>query len=307
MLDLFNLPTSLGKADIQVITRTGNGGMHHYSVPRGKSMLYIYCLGSGGGGGGGASGSAGTARGGGGGGAGSSASTLLVPISLLPKSLFIVVGAPSFGGTAGNPGGFGNISSVRVSPYTSAAADVSNVLIVSGGLTGGTAPTQGTGSGAGAGGVAEAAATAALMPLGGLGIWQSIIGNNGTAGGVHTGASGAAIAIPTSGISAMGGTGGGGVTAADQAGGAITAVTSSLISESRPINASAGSNNGSGGFKLKDLMFNYPGMGGGSSNAGVGGNGGDGGFGCGGGGGGGGTTGGTGGTGGAGLVVMIAW
>jgi hypothetical protein len=57
----------------------------------------------------------------------------------------------------------------------------------------------------------------------------------------------------------------------------------------------------------KNLMFNYPGMGGGSSNAGVGGNGGDGGFGCGGGGGGGGTTGGTGGTGGAGLVVMIAW
>ena len=61
------------------------------------------------------------------------------------------------------------------------------------------------------------------------------------------------------------------------------------------------------GAMLGNYFWNYAGVGGSSSNTGVGGAGGYGSYGCGGGGGGGGTTGGRGGDGGPGLVIMIAW
>jgi hypothetical protein len=268
-------------------------------------MLYIYCVGGGQGGAGAGSNSPGSGKGGGGGGASSAATIMLVPLSLLPDVLFIVVGIHGEGGATGANGNFGNPSSVRIpAPTGTSISDVTNILIVSGQATGGSVPSLGSAIG-GVGGVAESVAGAAQMPLAGLGIWSAIAGQNGTSGGSNT--DGVAISLPTTGISTMGGTGGGGSTNADFAGGAITAVSNSLISESRPQAATAGSTSGSGGFKLKDLMFNFPGLGGAASNTAVGGNGGNGGFGCGGGGGGGGSTGGRGGDGGSGLVVMIAW
>lgn len=304
MLDLFNLPFP-GNADIQVFTAHGTastGVIQSYLVPRGKSTLFIYCLSAGGGGGGGFSGAAGTARGGGGGGASGGFSTLLINANLLPRQLYVYVERGGTGGAAGSGGNGTNVGShVTIAP---SLATVTNYV-----LTSPLANASGAGSASagGTGGAALAASAITSCPLAGLGLFSSFGGQNGTAGGAHTGLAGTAISLPTTGINVMGGTGGGGTTSADFAGGAITAVSNSYISESRPEAATAGSIGGSGGFKLKDLMFNYPGLGGGSSNTGVGGDGGNGGFGCGGGGGGGGTTGGRGGNGGSGLVVMIAW
>jgi hypothetical protein len=144
-------------------------------------------------------------------------------------------------------------------------------------------------------------------PLAGLGIWNSTVGQVGTAGGVQTGAGGTNIAFPTIGLLTMGGTGGGGTTFGDFVGGGITAIANSLLSDIRPTNAAAGSNDGSGGFNVMKPFFSFPGMGGGASNAGVGGRGGNGFYGSGGGGGGAGTTGGRGGDGGNGLVIIVSY
>ena len=304
MLDLFNFASN-PKADVQVFIgmEPSNNIWRTYNVPRGKSMLFIYSCAGGGGGAGGASGAAGTARGGGGGGPSNTVTTLMVPLSLVPSILFIAVGGGGIGGAADTAGGRGAATTVAVAPNFTAT----NTLLTTFGTAATNPALPGTSSAGGAGGFSTSASIISNMPLAGLGLWQTIAGQVGTNGGAHTGAAGGAQSLPTSGANVMGGTGGGGVTATDQAGGLITGVTSSLISEGRPINAPAGSNNGSGGFNLNNLFFSYPGLGGGSSNAGTGGAGGNGGYGCGGGGGGAGVTGGRGGDGGPGVVVMIAW
>lgn len=310
MLDLFNLPTNSGKADIQVFTshvKNGDASLQTYKKPRGKSMLYIYAVGSGGGGGGGFTGVAGSARGGGGGGGSGAQSTLLVPMHLIPNELYLMVHNGGAGGAVGSAGGAGVPSYVWI-PMGSGANIPTNTLInggISGGGGGGGA--AGSASAGGTGGTAASVATIATMPLAGLGLYNVLAGQAGTNGGAHTGAAGTNISLPVTGLTVMGGTGGAGTTSADFAGGAITAVSDSLISESRPINAAAGSNNGSGGYTAPSIFWDFCGLGGGSSNTGVGGDGGNGSYGCGGGGGGGGTTGGRGGNGGSGLVVMIAW
>lgn len=275
--------------------------------PRGAKMLHIFCVGGGGGGGGGFTGAAAAARGGGGGGGGSGQSSLLIPAHLLPDVLYVQVGAGGQGvGSGGGTAGSGVLSVVSIDPRAQVAL---NTVIRSGnaaGLGGGT----GTGAAAGAAGTAGTILTLANAPLMQMGTYSLIAGQAGTAGGAQTGAAGAAQTLPVTGVQVMGGVGGGGVTAADQAGGSITAVTNTLISQARPINAAAGSNNGSGAFNLRGiggLFFAYPGMGGGASNAGVGGLGGNGIHGSGGGGGGGGTTGGRGGDGGSGIVIITAW
>lgn len=301
----FHLPTNLGKADVQVFSNhansTNDADYATYMKPKGKTMLYIYVAAAGGGGGGGFTGIAGSARGGGGGGGSGGVSTLLIPLSLLPDNLIVAPGQAGVGVSTGT-GGTGETAWVSISPlYSTTAANL--LLRVSGGSGG----VSGTATAGGGGGAAGGALSIANNILAGMGLYNSLAAQAATAGGAHTGAVGVAQTIPTNGINVMGGTGGGGVTAADFAGGLITGVSSSFISEGRSQNAPAGSNNGAGGFSLPNYLFHYPGMGGGSSNAGVGGSGGNAGYGSGGGGGGGGTTGGRGGDGGSGLVVMIAW
>jgi hypothetical protein len=105
----------------------------------------------------------------------------------------------------------------------------------------------------------------------------------------------------------MGGSGGAGTTAADFAGGIITAITNSYLSEIRSAGAAAGSFDGPSGFLSRNPFFSFAGLGGGASNAGIGGNGGNAAPGSGGGGGGGGTTGGVGGRGGDGIVIITCW
>jgi hypothetical protein len=112
--------------------------------------------------------------------------------------------------------------------------------------------------------------------------------------------------IPVTGVVTMGGTGGGGTTAADFAGGPITAIAGSFLSEQRPAQAAAGSNGG-GSAQSWEPFFSFSGMGGGSSNAAAGGEGGNGAYGSGGGGGGAGVGGSRGGNGGNGIVVITCW
>jgi hypothetical protein len=145
------------------------------------------------------------------------------------------------------------------------------------------------------------------MPLAGLGHFDLIAGQAGQAGGVVAGGAGVNTTIATTSVITMGGASGAGTTSADFAGGGITAITDSFLSQIRPIAPAAGSNNGAGGFMNWKPLFSFAGLGGSSSNTGVGGLGGNGGPGSGGGGGGAGTTGGRGGDGGAGLVIIVSW
>ena len=293
-------------ADIQVYKHNNFGQLwSNYNVPEGKMNLFIMCIGAGSGGGGGFSGIAGSPRGGGGGGASGSIATLFLPTHLIPKQLFVSVSKGGAGGAAGVSGSLasGN-SQVSISSIFNGGGGIPDPLVGAFNPIAGNAGA-GTATGGGAGG--SAAGTPTIIGFGGLGLFNGINGQPGVAGGAHTGAVGTSQSFPVTGINVMGGCGGAGTTSADFAGGGINTSVGALFSECIPPTAAAGSFDGSCGFSLPNFLFNFPGLGGSSSNTGVGGNGGDGGYGCGGGGGGGGTTGGKGGRGGDGLVIMIAW
>lgn len=272
----------------------------YFLRPPGHTMLHMLLLSGGAGGGNGFTRAAAAAGGGGGSGGGSGQTSVLIPWSLLPDRLYVQAGA------GGAPGAAGVLSYVAIAPDTTA----SNVVAVSGNAAP-TAGGNGTGAAAGAAGVAGTIATLANMPLAAAGVFQLLAGQAGVAGGAQTGAIGVAITIPTTGLRCMAGSGGAGTTSADFAGGVVTAITNSYLSECRPAGAAAGSFRGSGGHPLfttsNSLLFAFGGLGGSSSNTSTGGDGGAGSFGCGGGGGGAGTTGGTGGPGGPGLVQLTSW
>ena len=274
-----------------------------YQRPLGISMLSIMCIGGGGGGGGGFSGIAASARGGGGSGGSSGVMRVTVPAILLPRTLYVQVGAGGLGvGSGGGTAASGVFSYVAIAPDTTA----SNVLAISNNSvpTGG---GTGTAAAVGAAGTGGTLATIANFPLAGLGVFETIAGQSGVSGGAVAGGNGTAQSIPTSSVMTSGGTGGGGTTSADFSGGLWTAIAGSYLSEQRPATPAAGSVNGSGGFTLWEPFFSFGGTGGSSSNTGPGGAGGSSGFGSGGGGGGGGTTGGRGGDGGPGIVIIVAW
>lgn len=264
-------------------------------------MLYILCIGGGGGGGGGFTGAAAASRGGGGGGGGSGQLSLIIPICLVPDILYIQSGMGGLGVSSGGgvaPSGI--LSHVSIFPDSNAQ----NLVATSGGVAA-AGGTTGTGAAAGAAGAGGGAAVIGGMLFSGLADWTSQAGQAGSAGGAQTGATGASLALPSSQF-IMGGTGGAGTASADFAGGGLTSSAGALISTSRPMLAAAGSNPGSSGHNFWKPFFSYSGLGGASSNTGVGGAGGYGSWGSGGGGGGGGTTGGRGGNGGSGLVIMLA-
>lgn len=303
-----HLPSQYRYSDVQIFnlpSTVTNLQWHSYLKPVWASMLHITCIGGGGGGGGGFTDIAGNARGGGGGGGSSAITRVTIPAIYLPDRLYIQVGAGGAGvGSGGGTAGSGVLSYVAVYPNTNTAA----VNVIAGsGAAGAVGGVTGTGAAAGTGGAAGTVATTGAMSLGLNGHTDFIVGTIGSAGGVVTGAIGVASAIPTAAAMTMGGAGGAGVTGADFAGGIITAVANSLVSDRAPQGAAAGSFNGSGGYLSMAPFFSYCGLGGSASNAGVGGAGGPGGPGSGGGGGGGGTTGGRGGDGGNGIVIITAW
>jgi hypothetical protein len=272
-----------------------------WKKPAGCSMVNIYAIGSGAGGGGGHSAAAGVRRGGGGGGGGSASTRLTIPAIFVPDMLHIQLGVGGAGGAANSAGAQGQDTVVGIHPLLSV---LTNILVVHA-----TADATGGGGGGndseGAAGGAGTAATISLMPLAGAGVVTFNAGQGGSTGGVRD-VGGTALAIPVTGATCTGGTGGGGIESANQAGGAFTAITESLLSDNRPIVGGAGVA-GRDGRTLWKPFFNFGGTGGGSVNASAGTNGGIGSYGCGGGGGGGGTTGGTGGQGGGGLVIITSW
>ena len=143
----------------------------------------------------------------------------------------------------------------------------------------------------------------------GSGIFNSIAGVNGAAGGAFGVGGSITITRPTT-----GGAGGGGITTLNvgSAGGNITGL-GFIPTISGGDNTGVAGGNGFNQFLPSSILstesplFFTGGAGGGSNPNGTGGNGGNGGFGCGGGGGGGGLTGGSGGRGGDGLVIITCW
>lgn len=308
MTGFFHIPRNK-LADIQEFTvpSTSTTQWHTWMKPRGVSMVSILCIGGGGGGGGGAVPS--NAGGGGGGGGSSSQTSVLIQAQLLPDSLYVQVGAGGAGGVTGVTAATNGALSYVSVDYTTTGAN--NIVCVSGTVaaSAGSVATATNGGGNGSGGTV---ATISIMPLGGLGIYNFVAGQAGTAGGgVTSGAAAPNITLPLTGLSCMGGTGGGGTTGVVlNPGGAITSVGSTLFGDSIPINASGGQS-GSGSYNIRGtsgIFFTYSGMGSGGntkSNAGLAG--GNGLYGSGGGGGGSGSPGGTGGRGGNGIVIITSW
>lgn len=271
--------------------------------PRGAVMVAITAIGSGAGGGGGHSAANGNTRGGGGGGGSAAVTRLVIPATLLPDVLYVDVPAGGAGVTSGT-GGAGSLSRVAIWPDTTSILN----LVVTSGSTGASGGGTGTGAGVGVAGAAGGGgALGTNFALAGLGMVSSISGQAGTAGGAVAGGNGTAIAIPTTGIVTMGGTGGAGTQNASFAGGAVTGVANMWISDRRPATPAAGSNPGSSGVQLYAPWFAFGGLGGSSANNAAGGAGGYGALGAGGGGGGAGTTGGKGGNGGQGYVQIVSW
>lgn len=273
-----------------------------WRVPSGVSMLSFLVL-SGGGSGAGGQDSAGGNIAGAGGGGGSGATRVTIKASFLPKVLYLqsgAGGADPAGNTDGNPG---ILSYVAIAPGTTA----SNVIAVSG------AAAPGGGDRIGTAGAAGTIAAIAAMPLAGMGHFNVIAGQVGTAG--VNAAAGEPGAIPVTSVICMGGTAGGGSSAAAGFdGGGITAITNSYLSRfaaaaGGPLGTGVAAGDGSSGFEVFNPRFFFSGLGGGGSDTAVAGSGGPGSFGCGGGGGGAanGAVGGRGGRGGQGLIEITGW
>lgn len=273
-----------------------------WRVPAGLTMLSFLVIGGGGSGAGGANSAGGNATGAGGGGS-SGVTRLLIQSRFLPEVIYLQVGAGGAsvaGNVAGNPG---ILSYVAANPNTTA----SNIFAVSG------AAAPGGGVVAGTGGVAGTIAVIAAMPLAGLGVYNMIAGQVGTAGALV--GAGVSQTIPVTSVITMGGVAGGGCSAvAGFNGGGITAITGSLLSTycpavGGPLGTGVAGQNGSGGFEILFPHFFTPGLGGGGSNTNTAGNGGNAYIGSGGGGGGtaNGAVGGRGGTGGQGLIEITGW
>jgi hypothetical protein len=309
MLDLFNLPTAQSNADVQVFTEVRSAASVYtwkqWNKPRGASMCFIMAIGPGGDGGAGAVGAASTAAGGGGGGSGGQ-STLLIPSIFLPDQLFVFA-----------PSAAANSTAVAVDPTNLGVTNQQHVILrAQGGGNGGAA----SGVTAGTAGAAGATATISLNPLAGLGKYNLLAGQAGTAGG---GGNASDLNMPTTGLVVTGGCGGGGLGTLNSAGGAPgRLLAAGKFPETRYVTLGTPGfdqrgQDGAPGFKpLSDVLYFYGGNGGASQSLSAtgspvgGGNGGEGSYGCGGGGGGGGFTGSAaalGGNGGPGLVVIISW
>jgi len=321
--DMAGLPPDK-KADIQVFFGTGiNVSSQTWYKPKGVTMTYMICIGSGAGGGAGFTRASGAAGGGGGGGASGCIATALFPAIMLPDTLQVVVPMGGKGGlTSGTAGGAGANSYISTGRGLTAVNAIPNIILESGATVPG-------GGGAGSGAAAGAAGTVPTIGTKARSGWAGAlavganytVGLVGAIGGAQTGAAGAAITAVWNTIPLSGGTGGGGVTttgtgfaggnlslqgALDYQGGTFAPATTFLAGGTAGSGAAVGGN-GNSGIQSWFPFIMTGGTGGGSADGQPGGAGGNGAIGCGGGGGGAGTTGGRGGDGGNGLVVIISW
>ena len=322
-MNTLNLPNKSNFTQIFYNTSSGSTGWQSWSKPKNISFVQILCIG-GGGGGGGARGNTNNAAGGGGGGGSAAFSNGLFPASLLPDTLYVLVGRGGVGGNGGglnsngSAGGLGGLSYVSLIPSTSNTS----VLMVNGA----------SGAGAGGGSTSSIGGTGGLN--GGLWTYTSSVANSfvfpqlgqitptlgvtGVAGASATATPGGSITISST---LTGGAGGAGNSAAGNTanGGAITGVgiiptiVGGTADSATVINGNIGLglNLPTDGSNSPLPLFFTGGSGGGSGGiSGIaGGNGGDGAYGCGGGGGGGAynNSGGNGGRGGDGLIIFTCW
>lgn len=286
--------------------------------PKNASMLYFVLQGSGAGGGPGFTNGSTKGKGGGGGGGSGACTRLLIPARFVPDALYLFPANGGPGGTVLSTGGTNGTCSCALARAVNAESDlnfsgnsVANYVLFSGGgnnpagqsARGGAAAAA---SGAAAGGAAETpSGIFALYSL--LGVWTTIAGQAGAAGGDGSVPSaGGSVAWGAAGLPASGGPGGGaGGSGAAAAGGALTG--SGLVQAVPGGAAGVGANAGNGGQGWQSDGVSWSGSGGGGSSTGNGGVGGIGGWGCGGAGGGGGVTFGAGGDGGPGFVYVAWW
>lgn len=290
MIDVFNIPSNTQST----FTFYATGNWQTWNKPRGAKMLQIFCLGAGASGG---NGFVGTGNAGGGGGGGSSAYTRgIFPAFLLPNTLYIQVGQNSSSNING-------ISSIALVPSTNAQT----LLIQSSANANGYAVpgVAGTVLAGGNGGQQGLATNATLSAFGNLGIFNSIAGINGSAGGTITPTAGSNQAALGTGLFTAGAGGGGKTSSSSATGGNITAATAILTNQVN--GGSTDGANGGSGYGLFQPFCGTGGAGGAGKlgTTGAGGIGGNGWYGSGGGGGGAGSvSGGVGGKGGDGLVII---
>ena len=210
MIDYSNIPSITNH---QTFFALGSTAWQIWQKPRNCNFVYITVIGGGGGGG---SSSNVAGNGGGGGGGGSSSIThILIPSTLLPDTLYIQVGLGGAGGTAGGDGSPGGQSYVSIRPTT----NFNDAII----RTSDASPLGGfggTSSAAGIGGNGGTTFTQAAGLLSSLGIWKSIGGDAGGAGGFASNGS-TKTALANSPL--CGGGGGAGKSASNFAGGSILA------------------------------------------------------------------------------------
>lgn len=272
-----------------------------YTKPPGVSMLYILIIAAGGGGSRTVDGNV-TSAGGGGGSGGMT--RLLIPAAFLPDTIYVRPGLGGLGATAANTQGTaGGTSYVSIAPTTAS----SNTIISQGGALLGASPVS-----AGGGGLASSVAISTFATLG---IFNSVAGQNGTAGANSANGSATGLTAGVSGSITSGGTGGGNGTGF---GGNITSFAAGGFVPTMTQSARGSGGGGFDGFqrgliigaglKSTPLFFTGGCGGNGVSTAVTAGRGGDAGYGGGGGGGGGGTNAGSvsgdGGNGGDGLIII---
>lgn len=286
MLDISHIPSQ--QQNTTIFYATSGSTWQTWSKPRNAKMIEIFCLGGGGSGaqngnnstGPGGGGSAGITRG-------------IIPAFLLPDTIYIQVGKGGIGPSTTGAGRPGGISYVGLQPSIS---EQTLICKSSTSTAGGGAQASSPGGGA-------TQAVVSLSAFGNLGLFTSIAGVNGTAGGVSGGAGSSTTGLST--ILVTGGCGGAGRGASFAVGGSIA--SASVILTSR---VNGGQTSGASGDSGYGFLQPFCGMGGGggaslpSPLTGTGGRGGDGWYGCGGGGAGGGTVLTKAGDGGDGLVII---
>lgn len=202
MFDMSFFPNANGNTTVDFIA-----GVGHYvpwRKPRGKTMAHILIAGRGGDGGKGAVGALAAAGGGGGGGSGAQCRTI-IPLSLLPDTLYIYT-APSSVALPGE-------TIVRISQILTSPMDASVLCRAKAGSNG----SNSTAAAGGAGGFAGAGVTATNMPLGWT--FSTYLAGHAGAAGAASGGAGADQYLPQTGLLVCGGGAGAGIAASGMVGG----------------------------------------------------------------------------------------
>lgn len=321
-MDMLGFPKPTG-AKVQVFQCLDPGNKTQnwqpWKKPKHHGMGFFFLMSGGAGGGGGHTKGVNAAGGGGGGGASGTIFRGIVPLIMLPDTLYLTVGSGGLGGAAGTDGGKGGVSAIdhtKISDYVESGAGYrpifashnhSSSYLGPGGGVKGTAAAKGTGGSVGGENWASWWKNI-------FGVTMTSSGSSGVDGGAHTGAAGSDQVGVWYGNPISGGAGGAGCTTTTYSGGSIVLNSGLRIGENYFPNAGAAvlggapGNPGANGITLLDHFIGCGGAGGGSSNSAAGGAGGNGGLGSGGGGGGAGVgSGGRGGDGGPGLILIVTW